>query len=93
MRGLDGKGVLVCGGSSGIGLAAAQRFLEEGSRVFIAGLEPSSRNRCAAASPIPLLPPHTRTPLPSRPRISHLRHRSRLTANVDAGSNGPPAGL
>ena len=40
MRGLDGKGVLVCGGSSGIGLAAAQRFLEEGSRVFIAGLDP-----------------------------------------------------
>src|SRR5215472_8100836 len=41
MRGLKGKGVLVCGGSSGIGLAAAQRFLEEGSRVFIAGLEPA----------------------------------------------------
>ena len=40
MRGLDGKGVLVSGGSSGIGLAAAQRFLEEGSRVFIAGLDP-----------------------------------------------------
>jgi NAD(P)-dependent dehydrogenase (short-subunit alcohol dehydrogenase family) len=40
MRGLAGKGVLVCGGSSGIGLAAARRFLEEGSRVFIAGLEP-----------------------------------------------------
>jgi 3-oxoacyl-[acyl-carrier protein] reductase len=40
MRGLEGKGVLVCGGSSGIGLAAAQRFLEEGSRVFIAGLDP-----------------------------------------------------
>ncbi len=40
MRGLAGKGVLVCGGSSGIGLAAAQRFLEEGSRVFIAGLQP-----------------------------------------------------
>ena len=41
MRGLKGKGVLVCGGSSGIGLAAAQRFLEEGSRVFVAGLEPA----------------------------------------------------
>jgi NAD(P)-dependent dehydrogenase (short-subunit alcohol dehydrogenase family) len=39
MRGLAGKGVLVCGGSSGIGLAAAARFLEEGSRVFIAGLD------------------------------------------------------
>jgi NAD(P)-dependent dehydrogenase (short-subunit alcohol dehydrogenase family) len=39
MRGLEGKGVLVSGGSSGIGLAAAARFLEEGSRVFIAGLD------------------------------------------------------
>jgi NAD(P)-dependent dehydrogenase (short-subunit alcohol dehydrogenase family) len=40
MRGLAGKGVLVCGGSSGIGLATARRFLEEGCRVFLAGLDP-----------------------------------------------------
>src|SRR5215831_19073411 len=39
MRGLRGKRVLVSGGSSGIGLATAQRFLEEGSRVFLAGLD------------------------------------------------------
>ena len=38
MRGLRGKRVLISGGSSGIGLATAQRFLEEGSRVFLAGL-------------------------------------------------------
>ena len=37
MRGLDGKGVLIVGGTSGIGLATARRFLEEGSRVFVAG--------------------------------------------------------
>jgi len=48
MRGLKGKGVLVCGGSSGIGLAAAQRFLEEGSRVFIAGLEPAEVDAAVA---------------------------------------------
>jgi len=41
MRGLAGKRVLVCGGSSGIGLAAARRFLEEGARVFICGLDPA----------------------------------------------------
>jgi len=39
MRGLDGKGVLIVGGTSGIGLATARRFLEEGSRVFVAGVE------------------------------------------------------
>jgi NAD(P)-dependent dehydrogenase (short-subunit alcohol dehydrogenase family) len=41
MRGLHGRRVLVSGGSSGIGMAAAARFLEEGSRVFIAGLDPN----------------------------------------------------
>jgi NAD(P)-dependent dehydrogenase (short-subunit alcohol dehydrogenase family) len=39
MRGLDGAGVLVSGGSRGIGLAAARRFLQEGSRVFLSGLD------------------------------------------------------
>ena len=39
MRGLTGKGVLVTGGTRGIGLAAARRFLEEGCRVFVCGLE------------------------------------------------------
>jgi 3-oxoacyl-[acyl-carrier protein] reductase len=39
MRGLDGKGVAISGGSRGIGLAAAHRFLEEGSRVFVCGLD------------------------------------------------------
>lgn len=39
MRGLSDKGVLVTGGTSGIGLATAQRFLDEGSRVFVAGID------------------------------------------------------
>lgn len=37
MRGLSGRGVLVSGGTSGIGLAAAQRFLEEGCKVYLVG--------------------------------------------------------
>jgi len=41
MRGLRGKRVLISGGSSGIGLAAAHRFLQEGASVFIAGLDPA----------------------------------------------------
>jgi NAD(P)-dependent dehydrogenase (short-subunit alcohol dehydrogenase family) len=40
MRGLTDRGVLISGGTSGIGLAAAERFLEEGARVFVAGLDP-----------------------------------------------------
>jgi NAD(P)-dependent dehydrogenase (short-subunit alcohol dehydrogenase family) len=39
MRGLKDKGVLISGGSSGLGRAAAQRFLEEGARVFLCGHE------------------------------------------------------
>jgi NAD(P)-dependent dehydrogenase (short-subunit alcohol dehydrogenase family) len=38
MRGLRDKAVLISGGTSGIGLAAAERFLEEGARVYVAGL-------------------------------------------------------
>jgi 3-oxoacyl-[acyl-carrier protein] reductase len=39
MRGLQGRGALVSGGTRGIGLAAARRLVEEGSRVFLTGLE------------------------------------------------------
>jgi NAD(P)-dependent dehydrogenase (short-subunit alcohol dehydrogenase family) len=40
MRGLEGKGVLISGGTSGIGLATARRFLDEGARVFVGGVDP-----------------------------------------------------
>lgn len=39
MRGLTDKGVLITGGTSGIGKATARRFQEEGARVFVCGLE------------------------------------------------------
>jgi NAD(P)-dependent dehydrogenase (short-subunit alcohol dehydrogenase family) len=35
--GIRDKGVLISGGTSGIGLATARRFLEEGARVFFSG--------------------------------------------------------
>lgn len=34
---LDGKTAVITGGSSGIGLATAQRFVKEGAYVFICG--------------------------------------------------------
>jgi 3-oxoacyl-[acyl-carrier protein] reductase len=39
MRGLAGKRVLISGGTSGIGAAAAERFVEEGCQVFVGGLD------------------------------------------------------
>jgi NAD(P)-dependent dehydrogenase (short-subunit alcohol dehydrogenase family) len=48
MRGLAGRGVLISGGSSGIGLAAAGRFLEEGCRVFLCGLDPAEVDRAVS---------------------------------------------
>jgi len=48
MRGLRGKRVLISGGSSGIGLAAAARFLEEGSRVFLCGADPAEVDAAVA---------------------------------------------
>jgi 3-oxoacyl-[acyl-carrier protein] reductase len=56
MRGLDGKSVLVTGGSSGIGLATVERFLDEGSRIFLCGIDEDEVNRAlerfGAARPV-----------------------------------------
>jgi NAD(P)-dependent dehydrogenase (short-subunit alcohol dehydrogenase family) len=40
MRGIQGRGALVSGGTRGIGLAAARRLVEEGARVFLTGVDP-----------------------------------------------------
>jgi NAD(P)-dependent dehydrogenase (short-subunit alcohol dehydrogenase family) len=39
MRGLADKGTVITGGTSGIGLATAARFLEEGARAFVVGVD------------------------------------------------------
>lgn len=48
MRGLRDKRVLISGGSSGIGQATAQRFLEEGARVFLCGVDPDQVDAAVA---------------------------------------------
>ncbi len=45
---LDGRTCLIVGGTGGIGLASARRFLEEGARVVVAGPSPEV-NRAAKA--------------------------------------------
>ena len=40
---LEGRGCLIVGGTSGIGLATARRFLEEGARVMVSGKTPQER--------------------------------------------------
>ena len=49
MQKLSGKNVLITGGNSGIGLAAAKLFLEQGARVAITGRDPQALDEAAKA--------------------------------------------
>ena len=53
--------------------ASPSTATSSGSRPPMKTRHPSSRNRRAAAAPMPLLPPLTRTRLPRRPRMALLR--------------------
>jgi len=48
---LKNKIAIVTGGSSGIGLATAKRFVEEGAYVFIAGRRQTRPSRRSARTP------------------------------------------
>ena len=49
MSKLNGKVAVITGGSSGIGLAAAKKFVEEGAHVFITGRRQSELDKAKAA--------------------------------------------
>src|SRR2546429_7906309 len=46
---LAGKGALITGGTTGLGLAVAERFLAEGARVVITGRDPGLGERAGQA--------------------------------------------
>src|SRR5882757_10040675 len=48
MSGLNGKIAVVTGGTSGIGLAIAQRFVKEGAHVFVTGRRQSELDKAEA---------------------------------------------
>jgi NAD(P)-dependent dehydrogenase (short-subunit alcohol dehydrogenase family) len=48
MSRLNGRVAVITGGSSGIGLATAQRFVDEGARVFIIGRRQSELDKAKA---------------------------------------------
>lgn len=52
MKGLAGRGVLVSGGTRGIGLSAAERFVEEGAKVFITGRDPEALAHVLSTVPL-----------------------------------------
>ena len=49
MKKLEGKIAVVTGGSSGIGLATAKRFVEEGAHVVITGRREKALKEAAAS--------------------------------------------
>ena len=48
---LAGKGAVITGGSSGIGLATVERFVVQGTRVFITGRGQSELDTHRATTP------------------------------------------
>jgi len=71
---LDGKIALITGGNSGIGLATAKQFVEEGAYVFITGRREAELSKAAKEIG------KTVTPVPGD--VSNLDDLERLAAQI-----------
>jgi NAD(P)-dependent dehydrogenase (short-subunit alcohol dehydrogenase family) len=80
MAQLEGKTALVTGGASGIGLAAARRFVAEGAHVFITGRRQAELDEAARA-----LGPEA---VPVQGDVSHLDDLDRVFEAVTAYGHG-----
>jgi NAD(P)-dependent dehydrogenase (short-subunit alcohol dehydrogenase family) len=49
---LKGKSIVIIGGTSGIGLAAARAFVDEGARVVVVGIDKESTETAARLLPV-----------------------------------------
>ncbi|MEK6851576.1 MAG: SDR family oxidoreductase, partial [Candidatus Thermoplasmatota archaeon] len=79
----NGKSVLVTGGTTGIGLATARAFLEEGARVAITGRR-ADRGR-AAERALREVAPHVLYVRADMSRASDVRNAVRATARAFGG--------
>ena len=75
MRRFEGKGMIITGGGSGIGLATARRFLAEGARVLVA-----DRNEAALRAAFP----EQAGEAPVRTRVMDVSDAASVTAMVEA---------
>jgi NAD(P)-dependent dehydrogenase (short-subunit alcohol dehydrogenase family) len=69
---LDGKVTVIAGGSSGIGIATAQRFVSDGNCVFITGRPQSEPDQATQPVARPGLTLH-RCPKTTAAMLAHMR--------------------
>jgi NAD(P)-dependent dehydrogenase (short-subunit alcohol dehydrogenase family) len=75
MNRLAGKRALITGGTSGIGLATAQRFVAEGARVLVTGVTPASieQARQALGDDVPVVQADARDLAAQRALVERVR--------------------